>query len=130
MSGQGLFFFLQDGSLHLSELCKPAVLVLVGSALGSSVLGICLIHLSKSLRWISIRCQVPVIITTVEEREADKAGFPLHRRIETIFPLKCIRTILTKQKKNKSPLLFPAYVRKLSCFASLQNDIVVIVTSR
>ena len=94
------FFFLQDGSLHLSELCKPAVLVLVGSALGSSVLGICLIHLSKSLRWISIRCQVPVIITTVEEREADETGFPLHHRIEKIFPLKCRSTILTKQQNK------------------------------
>lgn len=66
--------FLQDGNFNLSELCKPAVLVWMGSALESSVLGICLIHLSKSLGWIYIRCQVPVVIATFWEEEKKKTG--------------------------------------------------------
>lgn len=49
-----------------------------GSQLGSPVLGICLIHLSKSLRWISTGCQVPVVAAILwkeeEENESGKAG--------------------------------------------------------
>lgn len=82
----------------MSELCKPAVLFLAGAVLGSSVLGICLIHLSKSLRWISIRFQVPVITATFLKDE-DKEGIGrtciLHHshRLETIFLFKSMGKI-------------------------------------
>lgn len=84
--------------------------------LGSSVLGICLIHLSESLRWIYIGCQVPVIIERFlqeVENEIGKTEVPPQHRQEETFLFKC------KEKKRIKQKQIPTSMSRMMCLAAL-----------